>query len=88
MGKTKCFFLPREDGMILEARPLKFTEYHPRSVCKPFGEHTVARRVKAELLSAEKIFRKQGWNRGALKASPLNFLGRSFFYFAPQKNRR
>ena len=88
MGKPKCFFLPREDGMILEARPLKFTEYHPRSVCKPFGEHTVARRVKAELLSAEKIFRKQGWNRGALKASPLNFLGRSFFILPRKKNRR
>ena len=35
--------------MILKARLLKIAEDHPRSVCKPFGEHTVSRRVKAEL---------------------------------------
>ena len=88
MGKPKHFFLPREDGKILKARLLKIVKAHPRSVCKPFGEHTVARRVKAELLSAEKIFRKQGWNRGASKLRPLIFWGEAFFIFAPQKTRR
>ena len=88
MGKPKQFFLPREDGKILEARPLKIVKDQPRSVCKRFFcEHTVYRRVKAELLSAEKIFRKQGWNRGAQKLRPLIF-GAKLFLFRPAKNRR